>query len=75
MLEEEILNTISPSEEKLAEWHQEIEEIDANANQIDIPQRYYGDVYALKQAIRVVRDRISEAAHQREITTTSPSPQ
>ncbi|WP_050477169.1 TAXI family TRAP transporter solute-binding subunit [Herbaspirillum rhizosphaerae] len=75
LLEEEIWNTKSPSEEKLAEWHQEIEEIDANANQIDIPQRYYGDVYALKQAIRVVRDRISEAAHQREITTTSLSPQ
>ncbi|WP_034300162.1 TAXI family TRAP transporter solute-binding subunit [Herbaspirillum sp. RV1423] len=73
LLEEEIWSTRNPPEEKLAEWHAEIEEIDANANQIDIPQRYYGDVYALKQAIRVVRDRISEAAHQRATTTSVQS--
>jgi TRAP transporter TAXI family solute receptor len=65
LLEEEIWNTHDASQSKLDQWHAEIEEIDANANQIDIPQRYYGDVYALKQAIRVVRDRIREAAHQR----------
>ena len=63
LLEEEIWSTRHPSAEKIAEWHREIEEIDANANQIDIPHRYYGDVYALKQAIGVVRDRISEASH------------
>lgn len=73
LLEEEIWNTHEPSDEKLAEWHAEIEEIDANANQIDIPQRYYGDVYALKQAIRVVRDRVSEVGNQRTITTTPES--
>jgi len=73
LLEEEIWNTRHPSPEKLEEWHAEIEEIDANANQIDIPQRYYGDVYALKQAIRVVRDRISNAAHHRPAPPTSTS--
>lgn len=73
LLEEEIWNTHDASQAKLDQWHAEIEEIDANANQIDIPQRYYGDVYALKQAIRVVRDRIREAAHQR-VAAITPSP-
>jgi len=72
LLEEEIWNTMNPSAEKLAEWHAEIEEIDASANQIDIPQRYFRDVYALKQAIRVVRERISNAAQQRQKISHSP---
>jgi len=66
LLEDEIWHTPNPSVEKLQEWHDEIEEIDANSNQIDIPQRYYGDVYALKQAIRVVRERIRNAAQQHQ---------
>lgn len=70
LLEEEIWSTNHPSQEQLAKWHAEIENIDANANQIDIPPRYYGDVYALKLAIRVVRDRIKEAAQQRQTTLT-----
>lgn len=73
LLEEEIWHTANASPDKLTEWHAEIEEIDANANQIDIPPRYYGDVYALKQAIRVVRDRIREAASQREAALTPSS--
>ena len=42
----------------------EIEDIDAHASQIRIPQRYFQDVYALKQAIGVVRSRISQAARK-----------
>ena len=71
LLEEEIWHTREPTPEKIAEWHAEIEAIDANANQIDIPQRYYGDVYALKLAIKVVRDRIAEVAQQRHAPPAS----
>ena len=69
LLEDEIWHTDAPSPEKLQEWHAEIEEIDANASHIDIPQRYCGDIYALKQAIRVVRERIRHAVPQRQITS------
>jgi TRAP transporter TAXI family solute receptor len=76
LLEEEIWSTANASQDKLDEWHAEIEDIDASANQIDIPQRYYGDVYALKQAIRVVRERIRDAANQpRPAPPLSPVPQ
>lgn len=71
LLEEEIWGTQAPSQEKFAEWRDEIAEIDASASQIDIPQRYFADVYALKQAIRVVRERINEAAHRRASTPSN----
>jgi TRAP transporter TAXI family solute receptor len=61
-LEDEIWATRQPTPEQIAQWRHEIENIDAYASQIRIPYRYFQDVYALKQAIGVVRDRISQAA-------------
>jgi len=63
-LEDEIWENRQPTAAQVAQWRDEIEEIDAHASQIRIPQRYFQDVYALKQAIRVVRDRISQAAEK-----------
>jgi TRAP transporter TAXI family solute receptor len=61
-LEDEIWRNKQPTLDQIAQWRAEIENIDAHASQIRIPQRYFQDVYALKQAIRVVRDRISHVA-------------
>ncbi|MEI6001489.1 ABC transporter substrate-binding protein [Paraburkholderia bengalensis] len=61
-LEDEIWRTAKPSTDQLAQWRSEIENIDAQASQIRVPKRYLHDVYALKQAISVVRRRISIAA-------------
>ncbi|MFK4441196.1 TRAP transporter TAXI family solute receptor [Caballeronia udeis] len=61
-LEDEIWRTPQPTPDQIAQWREEIENIDANASQIRMPQRYFQDVYALKQAIGVVRERISQAA-------------
>jgi TRAP transporter TAXI family solute receptor len=61
-LEDEIWETRQPTPEQIAQWRNEIENIDAHASQIRIPYRYFQDVYALKQAIGVVRDRILQAA-------------
>jgi TRAP transporter TAXI family solute receptor len=65
-LEDEIWASKNPSKEQIAQWRDDIENIDANASQIRIPQRYFQDVYALKQAIRVVRERIVQAAQKVE---------
>jgi TRAP transporter TAXI family solute receptor len=61
-LEDEIWETRQPTPDQIAQWRIEIENIDAHASQIRIPYRYFQDVYALKQAIRIVRDRISQTA-------------
>ncbi|CAG2139497.1 hypothetical protein LMG26411_01717 [Cupriavidus numazuensis] len=61
-LEDEIWRAGEPTAEQVAQWRDEIENIDALASQIRLPQRYFQEVYALKQAIGVVRDRISHAA-------------
>ncbi|MDR6387044.1 TAXI family TRAP transporter solute-binding subunit [Paraburkholderia caribensis] len=61
-LEDEIWITAQPSAEQLSQWHNELESIDAQASQIRVPTRYLHDVYVLKQAISVVRQRISRAA-------------
>jgi TRAP transporter TAXI family solute receptor len=61
-LEDEIWRTPQPTPDQIAQWREEIESIDAHASQIRMPQRYFQDVYALKQAIGVVRTRISQAA-------------
>jgi hypothetical protein len=61
-LEDEIWSNRHPTLDQVAQWRDEIEDIDAHANQIRIPHRYFQDVYALKQAIGVVRDRIYQAA-------------
>ena len=59
-LEDEIWRNTQPSPDQIATWRDEIENIDAHASQIRIPHRYFQDVYALKQAIGIVRDRISQ---------------
>lgn len=61
-LEDEIWRTPQPTPDQIAQWREEIENIDANASQIRVPQRYFQDVYALKQAIGIVRERIFQAA-------------
>jgi TRAP transporter TAXI family solute receptor len=63
-LEDEVWKSRQPTLEQIAQWRDEIEVIDANASQIRIPYRYFQDVYALKQAIRIVRDRISQVAEK-----------
>jgi len=66
LLEDEIRRSERPSREQISQWSDEIEQIDAHANQIRLPQRYLPDIYALKQAIDVVRGRISYMARQAE---------
>jgi len=61
-LEDEIWKTEQPTLGQIAQWRDEIENIDAYASQIRVPQRYFKDVYALKQAIGVVRNRIFQVA-------------
>jgi TRAP transporter TAXI family solute receptor len=61
-LEDEIWRNRQPTLDQIAQWREEIENIDAHASQIRIPQRYFQDVYTLKQAIGVVRDRIFQVA-------------
>ncbi|SAK84378.1 TRAP-type transport system periplasmic component-like protein [Caballeronia catudaia] len=61
-LEDEIWKTAHPSADEIARWWNELEYIDVNASRIRVPSRHLHDVYALKQAISVVRDRISMAA-------------
>ncbi|HEY3597048.1 MAG TPA: TAXI family TRAP transporter solute-binding subunit [Paraburkholderia sp.] len=61
-LEDEIWSNRQPTAEQIGKWRDEIEDIDANASQIRIPQRYLQDVYALRQAIGFVRDRIDHVA-------------
>jgi hypothetical protein len=61
-LEDETWKNTQPTRAQIATWRDEIENIDAHASQIRIPHRYFQDVYALKQAIGVVRDRIAQVA-------------
>ncbi|MGF6754837.1 TRAP transporter TAXI family solute receptor [Paraburkholderia sp. GAS42] len=61
-LEDEIWRNTQPTRDQIAQWHDEIENIDAHASQIRIPYRYFQDVYVLKQAIGVVRHRIAQVA-------------
>jgi TRAP transporter TAXI family solute receptor len=61
-LEDEIWETRQPTPGQIAQWRDEIENIDAHASKIRIPYRYFKDVYALKQAIGIVRERILQAA-------------
>ncbi|GAB3097879.1 TAXI family TRAP transporter solute-binding subunit [Cupriavidus yeoncheonensis] len=73
-LEDEIWRNRKPTTEQVAQWRDEIEDIDANASEIRLPHRYFQDVYALKQAIGVVRDRISQAAAKAENSPGRPDP-
>ena len=61
-LEDEIWKNRQPTPDQIALWLDEIDNIDAHANQIQIPQRYFQEVYALKQAIGIVRERIFQVA-------------
>jgi hypothetical protein len=61
-LEDEIWRTSQPTAAQLAQWRDEIENIDAHACRMRISQRYFPDLYALKQAIGIVRDRIGQVA-------------
>ncbi|MEX3985206.1 TAXI family TRAP transporter solute-binding subunit [Paraburkholderia sp. EG287A] len=63
-LEDEVWSSSEPTRSQIAQWSEEIEDIDANASRIRIPYRYFQDVYALKQAIGVVRDRIAHVAQR-----------
>ncbi|REE24123.1 TRAP transporter TAXI family solute receptor [Paraburkholderia sp. BL27I4N3] len=63
-LEDEIWRNRQPTPDHIARWRDEIENIDAHASQIRIPYRYFQDVYALKQAIGVVRNRISQVGEK-----------
>ena len=65
-LEDEVWKNTQPSRAQIAQWSEEIESIDARASQIRIPYRYFQDVYALKQAIGIVRDRIALVAQKVE---------
>jgi TRAP transporter TAXI family solute receptor len=57
-LEDEIWKYRQPTAVQIAQWRDEIENLDAHASHIAIPQRYFPDLYALKQAINVVREKI-----------------
>ena len=61
-LEDETWKSTQPTPSQIAKWRDEIDAIDAHASEIRIPHRYFQDVYALKQAIGVVRERISHVA-------------
>ena len=61
-LEDELWSDAQPTPEKIAHWRDAIENIDARTSRMRVPQRYLQDVYALKQAIDVVRNRILQAA-------------
>ncbi|SDI56064.1 TAXI family TRAP transporter solute-binding subunit [Paraburkholderia phenazinium] len=61
-LEDEIWRNRQPTPNQIEQWRDEIENIDAHASEIRLPQRYLQDVYALKQAIAIVRERIFQVA-------------
>jgi TRAP transporter TAXI family solute receptor len=63
-LEDEVWKNSHPTHAQIAQWKNDIESIDASATQIRIPYRYFQDVYALKQAIGIVRDRIAHVAEK-----------
>ncbi|MCC8393693.1 ABC transporter substrate-binding protein [Paraburkholderia sp. MMS20-SJTR3] len=63
-LEDEVWKNPNPTRAQIAQWNEEIESIDANASLIRIPYQYFQDVYALKQAIGIVRDRIAHVAEK-----------
>ncbi|WP_028231412.1 TAXI family TRAP transporter solute-binding subunit [Paraburkholderia mimosarum] len=61
-LEDELWSDPNPTREKIVHWRDAIESIDTRTSRMRVPQRYLKDVYALKQAIDVVRNRILHAA-------------
>ncbi|MGV7244791.1 TAXI family TRAP transporter solute-binding subunit [uncultured Caballeronia sp.] len=65
-LEDEIWKVNRPTADQIAQWRDEIQNLDAHANEISIPQRYLQDVYNLKQAIGFVRARIDQVSTRAE---------
>ncbi|MFM0694272.1 TRAP transporter TAXI family solute receptor [Paraburkholderia sp. GV068] len=65
-LEDEIWRNPQPTPAQIAQWRDEIDKIDEHACRMRIPKRYFTDVYALKQAIGVVRARIFHVAGKPE---------
>ncbi|WP_322061121.1 TAXI family TRAP transporter solute-binding subunit [Paraburkholderia sp. J63] len=66
LLEDEIAKTRDPGIEQIGQWGSEIERIDTHVSEIRMPKRYLPNIYALKQAIHLVRDRISQLATQKK---------
>lgn len=62
LLEDDILSTGNPQPEQRRIWQRRIDDIDAGVSGIVISQPYLRDVYALKQAIRLVHDKIAATA-------------
>ena len=61
LLEDEILSVRNPLREQRRIWQRRIDDIDAGVSGVVISQPYLRDVYALKQAIRLVHDKIAVA--------------
>ena len=61
LLEDEILGVRNPIHEQRRIWQRRIDDIDAGVSGVVISQPYLRDVYALKQAIRLVHDKIAVA--------------
>ncbi|MGU7781756.1 TAXI family TRAP transporter solute-binding subunit [Burkholderia sp. PU8-34] len=72
LLDDEIWANRQPTRDQIARWNQDIENIDAHASQMRMPKRYFQDLYALKQAIGVVRERISTEIMPPSAATTPP---
>lgn len=58
LLEDEVWEARPPAPEQFHAWLQEIEEIAAKVNQLEMPQSHFNEIYSLKQSISIVRDRI-----------------
>jgi TRAP transporter TAXI family solute receptor len=61
LLEDEVWATPQATPEQIAQWQSEIAQIAADVHGLVVPQRYFKDIYALKHAVNVVRDRIASA--------------
>ncbi len=61
LLEDEILTAHAPNPDQRRTWQRRIDDIDTGVSRVVISQPYLRDVYALKQAIRLVHDKIAVA--------------
>lgn len=58
LLEDEVQATTLPDLHRRLHWLRELDEIDASVGSISVPEAFIRDTYALKHAIRMVRQRI-----------------
>ena len=63
-LEDALRTTTAPSAEQRHYWHDQLAQLDAAVHQIDLPSRYFNQLYALKLSIQIVRN----LQHQRDET-------